>query len=319
MDTRRAAAPGGAGQKGEMAMKGASWLRRLAAFALAVCLLPNLALAASAKKKAKPVMVDGGRKHSVILYSDGRVVTLGDDSKGQRSTSGWEDILHISTYYDHTLGLKEDGTVVAAGENRDGQCEVDDWEGMVDVAAGSRHSVGLRRNGTVVAIGANESGQCDVEDWQNIVAVYANSTSTFALDNEGRVLTAGSFQNSYLERWSDIIRLSVSDNHVVGVHSDGTVSGVGANGKGQLDRLDKWDDTLQIGAGTGFTVGLRETGSLWVHGCDEHNEYAAMDFTDCVAIGTGLEHILAITQDGTLLARGTNDCGQCDVARLNET
>lgn len=309
----------GRGRKeGEMAMKGASWLRRLSAAVLAACLLPSLALAASAKKQAKPVMVDGGRKHSVILYSDGRVVTLGDDSKGQRSTSGWEKILRISTHYDHTLGLKEDGTVVAAGENGSGQCDVDDWEGMVDVAAGSRHSVGLRRNGTVVAVGDNESGQCDVDQWQNIVAVYANSTSTFGLDSEGRVRTTGSFQNAYLDRWSDIVSLSVSDDHVVGLHSDGTVSGVGANSKGQLDRLEKWDDTLQLGAGRGFTVGLRETGNLWVHGCDEHNEHAAMGFSDCVAIGTGPEHILAICQDGTLLAKGTNDCGQCDVARLNE-
>ena len=308
----------GTNGEGDIEMKGSSWLRSLAALGAAVCLMPGLVLTASAKKTAKPVMVDGGRKHSVVLYSDGHVVTLGDDSKGQCGTSDWENILHISTYYDHTLGLKEDGSVVAAGENGDGQCDVADWEGMVDVAAGSRHSVGLRRNGTVVASGANESGQCDVEDWQNIVAVYANSTSTFGLDNEGRVHTAGSFHSDYLSKWNDIIGLCVSDKHVVGVHSDGSVVGVGTNSKGQLDRLGKWDDTLQIGAGAGFTVGLRSCGSLWVHGCDEHNEHATMGYDDCVTIGTGLEHILAIQSDGTLLAKGTNDCGQCDVEALNE-
>jgi len=76
-------------------------------------------------------------------------------------------------------------------------------------------------------------------------------------------------------------------------------------------------DTAQIAVGYGFTVGLREKGSVWVHGCDEHNEHAAMQWTEVVAIGTGTEHILGIREDGTLLAKGTNDCGQCDVYLLN--
>ena len=65
-------------------------------------------------------------------------------------------------------------------------------------------------------------------------------------------------------------------------------------------------------------MGLRETGGVWVHGCDDHNEHAAMGFDGCVAIGTGIEHILGIRADGTLWAKGTNDCGQCDVYRLNQ-
>lgn len=285
-----------------------------------LCLVVLLPIRASAVRinAATPIAVDGGRKHSVILYSDGKVVTLGDDSRGQRSTSGWRDVVAISTFYDHTLGLKSDGTVVAAGENGNGQCDVDDWKDIVAIAAGTRHSVGVRKDGTVVAVGANESGQCDVDDWEDIVAVCANNATTFGLTSEGKVVFTGAFYDRTLSRWSDIVSISASSTHVVGVHSDGTVSAVGANDRGQRDNLEKWDDTIQIAAGYGFTVGLRSTGNVWVHGCDEHNEHAAMQFSKCIAIGTGIEHILAIKEDGTLYAKGTNDCGQCDVYRLNQ-
>jgi len=268
-------------------------------------------------EEKRPVAVDGGRKHSVILYNDGTVVTLGDDTKGQRSTTGWKDIVAISTFHNHTLGLKADGTVVAAGENGQGQCEVSDWTDIVAIAAGTQHSVGVRSDGTVVAVGANTYGQCDVGGWTDVRAVAASNGTTFALTNEGRVLVSGCFENRYLDNWRDIVSISVSSNHVVGVHSDGTLSSVGANDRGQQENLGKWMDTAQIAVGYGFTVGLREKGSVWVHGCDEHNEHAAMQWTEVVAIGTGTEHILGIREDGTLLAKGTNDCGQCDVYLLN--
>lgn len=266
---------------------------------------------------ARPVAVDGGNSHSVILYSDGTVVTLGDDTYAQRSTSGWRNITQISTFADHTLGLRSDGSVVAAGLNTEGQCNVDGWRNIVSVAAGSRHSVGVRADGTVVAVGANESGQCNVSGWTNVKSVAASNSTTFGLTRDGKILTAGSFTHRSLNSWSQISMISVSTNHVVAVHVNGTVSAAGANDQGQCDDIAKWNDTQQIAAGYGFTAGLRATGKVWVHGCDAHNEHAAMQWTDIVAIGSGREHLLGIRSDGTLVAKGTNDCGQCDVYDLN--
>lgn len=267
---------------------------------------------------ARPVAVDGGNSHSVILYSDGTVVTLGDDTYAQRSTSGWRNITQISTFADHTLGLRSDGSVVAAGLNTEGQCDVDSWRNIVSVAAGSRHSVGVRADGTVVAVGANESGQCNVSGWANVKSVAASNSTTFGLTRDGKILTAGSFTHRSLNSWSQISMISVSTNHVVAVHVNGTVSAAGANDLGQCDDIAKWNDIQQIVAGYGFTAGLRASGKVWVHGCDAHNEHAAMQWTDIVAIGSGREHLLGIRSDGTLVAKGTNDCGQCDVYSLNQ-
>lgn len=265
-----------------------------------------------------PIAVDGGEKHSAILYSDGTVTTIGNDTYAQRSTSGWRDIIQISTFSNHTLGLKKDGTVVAAGSNYQGQCDVSTWKDIICVAAGTQHSVGLKLDGTVVAVGANGSGQCNVEDWCGIKYIAANATSTFALTEDGKILTCGSFQNRNLDNWQDIVSFSVSANHIVGVHSNGTVSAVGANDRGQRDGLEGKQDVSQVAVGYGYTAGLKTNGKVWVNGCDEHNEHAAMQWTDIVAIGTGTEHILGIKKDGTLVAKGTNDDGQCDVYALNQ-
>ena len=67
-----------------------------------------------------------------------------------------------------TIGLKSDGTVVAVGENDKGQCNVSDWTDIVAVAIGWNHTVGLKSDGTVVATGNNEDGQCNVSGWTDI-------------------------------------------------------------------------------------------------------------------------------------------------------
>lgn len=266
----------------------------------------------------RPIAVDGGDKHSVILYNDGTVITIGDNSYGQKNTAGWSNIVQISTYGNHTLGLTSSGHVVATGSNGENQCDVDMWEDIICVAAGAYHSVGLKRDGTVVAVGSNSSGQCNVDNWENITYVAANATSTFGLTKDGRILVCGTFQNRYMDNWQNVVSFSVSMNHVVALHSDGTVSAAGSNDKGQQDGLETKRDVVQVAAGYGFTAGLKNNGKVWVNGCDEHNEHAAMQWTDIVAIGTGTDHILGIKKDGTLVAKGANEDGQCDVYPINQ-
>ena len=54
----------------------------------------------------------------------------------------------------HTVGVKSDGTVVAVGDNSKGQCNITNWTHSVRVAAGARHTVRLKDDGTVHVMGA---------------------------------------------------------------------------------------------------------------------------------------------------------------------
>lgn len=94
----------------------------------------------------------------------------------------------------HIVALKSDGTVVAVGDNSKGQCNVDEWEDIVAISAGAYHTVGLKSDGTVISTlnpQSYENSYQEINSWNNIVAISAGYGLTLALDSDGRVWTAG--------------------------------------------------------------------------------------------------------------------------------
>jgi len=107
-------------------------------------------------------MVAAGEDHTVGLKSDGTVVAVGDNSRGQCDVGGWTDIVQVAAGGYHTVGLKTDGTLVAVGSNYSGKCDVGGWTGITQVAAGTTHTVGLKSDGTVVAGWVTEPAKWDL-------------------------------------------------------------------------------------------------------------------------------------------------------------
>ncbi|HBI62155.1 MAG TPA: hypothetical protein DDY31_13250 [Lachnospiraceae bacterium] len=95
----------------------------------------------------------------------------------------------------HTVGLKSDGTVVAIGDNSKGQCNVNgpEWRDIVSIAAGEFHTVGLTKDGDIVT--TNEGSKEDIAKWKEdgykMIAISAGYGTTFALDTEGGVHCTG--------------------------------------------------------------------------------------------------------------------------------
>jgi sortase A len=63
----------------------------------------------------------------------------------------------------------------------------------------------------------------------------------------------------------------------------------------------------------GYVAGLREDGRLYLGGKDSWGIEAAASWTDIIAIEGGRCHLLGLKADGTVLATGLRDAGQCDV------
>lgn len=94
----------------------------------------------------------------------------------------------------HTVILYDDGSVKAVGNNSYGQCDVDSWTDIVDIAAGDWHTVGLKKDGTVVVTG--DYGVLNPQEeplskWEDVVAVSAGRGYTIGLKVDGTVLFAG--------------------------------------------------------------------------------------------------------------------------------
>ena len=237
------------------------------------------------------------------LKSDGTV--LGESASWGSicvsDLSNWQEIVQISGDDSILVGLRQDGTVVATGRNTDGQCDVGDWANITAVSASLSHTVGLRKDGTVVAVGFNKFGQLDVSDWKNVIAIEARNAVTFGLCADGTVLSTKS-AGGKVEGLSNIIKIVAGDGNVVGLRSDGTVAG--------CKEAKDWTDIVDID----YEYHSQELVGLCADGTVESAAYYVEDWSDIVAISNSGQHVVGLRVDGTVVAVGMNDEGQCDIS-----
>ena len=137
------------------------------------------------------------QSNKTVTISENIDKIQGSDPSLNKSKKFGKDVVFLCYGHTHTVGLKSDGTVVAVGENSRGQCDVDSWKNIVSICAGENHTVGLRSDGTVVATGANESNQCNVKTWKDIVSIGigANGISTVGLKSDGTLISTSKSVN----------------------------------------------------------------------------------------------------------------------------
>lgn len=68
-----------------------------------------------------------------------------------------------------------------------------------------------------------------------------------------------------------------------------------------------------ICAGRLHTVALKEDGTLLATGDNQFGQCDVADWTDVVAVAAGKYHTVAVRSDGTALATGDRTYGQCDI------
>lgn len=106
-----------------------------------------------------------------------------------------------------------------------------------------------------------------------------------------------------VDNWSNIVSISYSTTHLLGLKSDGTVIADGYNHYGQLN-VEDWNDIIAISAGEGFSVGLRSDGTLVGVGQNDKGQLNFSTWKDVISIGAGYKHTAALTEDGKILSIG---------------
>ena len=134
--------------------------------------------------------------------------------------------------------------------------------------------------------------------------------------------------------WSDIIAISGSDDHLIGLKSDGTLRAYDTSQYhdkyydhyyGECE-VQQWRDIVAISTGLYHTAGLRSDGTVVVtpyewEGEDALHPYSQSDankWNNIVAISVGDKHTVGLKSDGTVVAVGCNESGQCDVAEWTD-
>lgn len=148
--------------------------------------------------------------------------------------------------------------------------------------------------------------------WDEIAlreTISVGNDHIIGLKTDGTVVTAG--KNSYgecdVESWTDIIAVSTSAYYTAGLKSDGTVVLVGGDGNNKCN-VDSWTDIVAVSCDNSNVVGLRSDGTVEAVGYSYRgSEKSAIDsWTDLVAVYTASGYF-GLKADGTVVGTGYQD------------
>jgi len=256
---------------------------------------------------------------------------------------GLEFVTQVAQGSRHGLALRADGTVASWGANAHGQLgnagatatgkpePIEHLSGVTEIAAGDSHSLALLSNGTVVAWGDNEQGQ------------LGNGKST---DSEVPVAVQG---------LTNVTAIAAGEEHSLALLSDGTVMAWGKNEEGELGNgktnasntpvaVNNLSGVTAIAAGGDFSLALLSNGTVVAWGSDVRDELGnegvlleetesereaeggifspepvpVDGLTNVKAISAGLNHGLALLQDGTMMSWGDDSAGELGNGAIEE-
>lgn len=286
------------------------------------------------------VFIAAGLRFNLAVRSDGTVWAWGSNQWGQQgngatsltpvatpaAVAALSEIVSVAAGRSHAFALKSNGTVWAWGQNQCGQIGNGVASGtpvttpaplaaLTDIAAvgaGDFHSLALRNDGTLFSWGNNINGEVGngTSDRvpvpvpvMNLTDVHALGSSwfhTLALRGDGTVWAWGENSFGALGNGSASATVFPTPAAVTGLtgatavaaglnHSlaivGGTVRGWGSNASGQL--------------GTGSSSGTPVTSPA-----------QALVLTNITAVAGGANHSLALRNNGTVWAWGSNSAGQ---------
>jgi len=75
-----------------------------------------------------------------------------------------------------------------------------------------------------------------------------------------------------------------------------------------------WMDIDQVAAGGYHTVGRKDNGTVVAVGLNDYGQCEVDDWTDITRVAAGWQHTVGLKSDGIVVAVGLNDDGQCNVS-----
>ena len=293
-------------------------------------------------RDVEQLLLDGSI--AVILHKDGTVqatMAAGENAYDwdretaalfQKRTPQWRDIRQLCFGYGEDglmlVGLRADGTVVSTDE--DWEKDHRDWAHVEKLCPTYYEGTwALRRDGTLLGTENFRGGP-----WKPVDSVYLASDSFFALTRDGRVLVGdmGYADDPRLKQvagWTEVVQLGFDLNGwarfaPTALRSDGTVLTVGdPEGYGEAQwHTESWTGVKTLYSGAYYTFGLRADGKVLATG----GEFGKAPYVDAAARWTDIAalfpartefeedgHLVGLRTDGTLVAAGNNDYGQCDL------
>lgn len=235
---------------------------------------------------------------TIGLCFGGRVVAVGENSRGQCETAAWKQIVDIGCGDGYTVGLTSEGRVMAAGSpcSADGtpySLDIAHWQDVMTVVCGSGHVAAMAGNGQVLAGGRDNDKQC-------------SATAHFSLFRDARQLYGHGQYNRQIEKEIQANRAAEQ----TAVHIQKPVSYASREEAAEALRG-------RFAVGMAHTVFLDGEGLLGVEGANDCGQCDLRGHSRIKAVAAGPYRSAAILDGGRILMCGRNTDGQCDAQALN--
>ena len=107
--------------------------------------------------------------------------------------------------------------------------------------------------------------------------------------------------------------LVANGTSIIALKIDGTAIGSSDINGDEAD-VSNWTDIVALSTGLAHTVGLKSNGTVVAVGLNLEGECDISDWTDIVAISAGTWSTFGLKANGTVVAIGSNEYGECDVS-----
>lgn len=295
--------------------------------------------------KARVIKVATGAYHCIALTENGEIYVWGDNNYGQlgleRSVSKCNTpqklsfplpVVGLVTSQYSTMLLTEDGDIYSFGYSGSGHLghgnvvsetyfpkKINAISEIVALGCGSVHSLALSKSGKVYSWGYGSYGQ-----------LGHGSFDSISIPTEIKFF-------SELKPSIDVIALSGGEGHSMALTATGEVYSWGRGGRlgyacveNQTvpKKVPGLSRVIALASGGRHNLALTEMGTVYIWGLNDNNQLGHLQkdkhfvfpseipgLKNVVAISCGSRHSLALINDGSIIAWGANDHGQCGYGR----
>lgn len=216
---------------------------------------------------------------------------------------------YVSNVFCYPVALREDGTVLTVDESDSEEiATIKNWDNLVKIIGDMHYAIGLHSDGSVIALGDIDEEFLKVDGWTDIVDIVSSGCHTVGLKSDGTVVAVGDNDDSQcnVSDWKDVIEIGVDISTTYGLKEDGTVLCTG-----DYNEFEDFDDIISISKPEANFV-LHEDGIVF--GTLTASEGEENEWVDIVAISSNRSHVVGLKSDGTVVAAGRNEYGECDVS-----
>lgn len=123
-------------------------------------------------------------------------------------------------------------------------------------------------------------------------------------------------------------KVAAKDGSMIAIREDGTVID-NVNHEERIKQVEQgerkpydvekteWSDIVYVADGYNHKVGVKDNGTVVAYGSNDKGQCEVSEWEDIVQVAAGLQFTIGLRSDGTCIATGENDHGECEVSAWN--